>query len=226
MADNREMLRRLRGDRLRAHTRAAQAASIEIEFPDRRDGGLRGARRERDHVAVIASLRPFFEPARCCGDRSIVRRGSIGGELFRNILESEFAGAAYPVNRDGTPVAGVHGLPLDRRDHRADRPGRHLPAGADVLDAAENGAATGCAAHSLSSRRDSPRSAAKGSSARSSCWHSCAPRGTADRAELPRHRDRRAEPERNVRAHGRSAAGTSASRRRAVRSGWPSSKQR
>ena len=35
------------------------------------------------------------------------RRGSIGGELFRNILEGDFAGAAYPVNRDGEPVAGV-----------------------------------------------------------------------------------------------------------------------
>jgi predicted CoA-binding protein len=35
------------------------------------------------------------------------RRGSIGGELFRNILAADFAGAAYPVNRDGEPVAGV-----------------------------------------------------------------------------------------------------------------------
>ena len=35
------------------------------------------------------------------------RRGSIGGELFRNILAGDFAGAAYPVNRDGEPVAGV-----------------------------------------------------------------------------------------------------------------------
>jgi acetyl coenzyme A synthetase (ADP forming)-like protein len=35
------------------------------------------------------------------------RRGTIGGELFRNILAGEFAGAAYPINRTGTPVAGV-----------------------------------------------------------------------------------------------------------------------
>src|SRR5581483_6450438 len=37
------------------------------------------------------------------------RRGSIGGELFRNILDADFAGAAYPVNRGGAPVAGVRG---------------------------------------------------------------------------------------------------------------------
>jgi dihydroflavonol-4-reductase len=35
------------------------------------------------------------------------RRGTIGGELFRNILAGEFSGAAYPVNRGGEPVAGV-----------------------------------------------------------------------------------------------------------------------
>ena len=46
------------------------------------------------------------------------RRGSIGGELFRNILEADFAGAAYPVNRGGEPVAGVRGYTLDRARSR------------------------------------------------------------------------------------------------------------
>jgi acyl-CoA synthetase (NDP forming) len=37
------------------------------------------------------------------------RRGSIGGELFRNVLAADFAGAAYPINRDGEAVGGVRG---------------------------------------------------------------------------------------------------------------------
>ena len=37
------------------------------------------------------------------------RHGSIGGELFRNILAADFEGAAYPVNVHGENVAGVHG---------------------------------------------------------------------------------------------------------------------
>ena len=37
------------------------------------------------------------------------RRGSIGGELFRNVLAADFTGAAYPVNRQGESVAGVRG---------------------------------------------------------------------------------------------------------------------
>ena len=35
------------------------------------------------------------------------RHGSIGGELFRNVLAGDFAGAAYPVNAHAEPVSGV-----------------------------------------------------------------------------------------------------------------------
>jgi acetyl coenzyme A synthetase (ADP forming)-like protein len=62
---------------------------------------------ERDHVAVAASLQPFFSPASVAVIGASSRAGSIGGELFRNILRGEFAGVAYPVNRSGEPVAGV-----------------------------------------------------------------------------------------------------------------------
>ena len=62
---------------------------------------------ERDHVAVAASLEPFFSPAAVAVIGASPRPGSIGGELFRNILRADFAGVAYPVNRSGEPVAGV-----------------------------------------------------------------------------------------------------------------------
>jgi acetyl coenzyme A synthetase (ADP forming)-like protein len=62
---------------------------------------------QRDHVAVTASVRPFFEPRSVAVIGASHRRGSIGGELFRNILAGDFQGAAYPVNRGGDPVAGV-----------------------------------------------------------------------------------------------------------------------
>ena len=61
----------------------------------------------RDHVAVAASLRPFFRPESVAVIGASRRRGSIGGELFRNILAADFAGATYPVNRGGEAVAGV-----------------------------------------------------------------------------------------------------------------------
>lgn len=64
---------------------------------------------ERDHVAVSASLRPFFSPRTLAVIGASLRRGTIGGELFRNVLAGDFAGAAYPVNRSGDAVAGVRG---------------------------------------------------------------------------------------------------------------------
>lgn len=61
----------------------------------------------RDHVAITASLRPFFEPSSVAVLGASARRGSIGGELFRNVLAGDFRGAVYPVNVRGEPVSGV-----------------------------------------------------------------------------------------------------------------------
>jgi acetyl coenzyme A synthetase (ADP forming)-like protein len=58
---------------------------------------------------VRASLEPFFLPRSVAVVGASRRRGSIGGELFRNVLAGDFAGSAYPVNRKGDSVAGVRG---------------------------------------------------------------------------------------------------------------------
>lgn len=62
---------------------------------------------ERDHLGVVTSLAPFFDPATVAVIGASPRAGSIGGELFRNILRGEFRGVAFPVNRSGESVAGV-----------------------------------------------------------------------------------------------------------------------
>jgi len=108
LADNRDMLGVFEalGFELR---RELAGGEIEIEFPVALTERYEERVDERDHVAVTASLRPFFEPASVAVVGASRRRGSIGGELFRNILEADFTGAAYPVNRDGSAVAGVRG---------------------------------------------------------------------------------------------------------------------
>jgi acetyl coenzyme A synthetase (ADP forming)-like protein len=80
---------------------------VEVEFPIAATERFEHSVEERDHVAVVASLRPFFEAARVAVVGASPRRGTIGGELFRNVLEGDFAGAAFPVNPKGAPVAGV-----------------------------------------------------------------------------------------------------------------------
>src|SRR5207253_2494378 len=87
--------------------RSLDGGEVELRFPIAPTGELALRVEKRDHVAVAASLRPFFVPSSVAVIGASKRRGSIGGELFRNILAADFAGAAYPVNRDGEAVAGV-----------------------------------------------------------------------------------------------------------------------
>jgi acetyl coenzyme A synthetase (ADP forming)-like protein len=80
---------------------------VELRFPIARTSRFEARVGRRDHTGVVASLRPFFEPASVAVIGASRRRGSIGGELFRNILAADFVGVAYPVNLKGEPVAGV-----------------------------------------------------------------------------------------------------------------------
>ena len=88
-------------------SRTLEGGVVEVRFPIAPDDRYLARVDERDHVAVTASLRPFFEPRTVAVIGASAQRGSIGGELFRNILTGGFTGAAYPVNGSGAPVAGV-----------------------------------------------------------------------------------------------------------------------
>ncbi|TMK70906.1 MAG: GNAT family N-acetyltransferase [Actinobacteria bacterium] len=110
MADNVAMLR-VFADAGFEVTRVTTFGETEVRLQLQATDTLRAHVDERDHVAVAASLRPFFAPATVAVVGASVRRGSIGGELFRNVLRGEFVGAAYPVNRTAEPVAGVQAYP-------------------------------------------------------------------------------------------------------------------
>jgi len=88
-------------------SRTLQGGVIEVVLRLDAASTVLQRRDERDHLAVAASLKPFFKPASVAVIGASPRRGTIGGELFRNVLAGDFAGAAYPVNRTGEPVGGV-----------------------------------------------------------------------------------------------------------------------
>lgn len=156
-----------------ALTRELESGELEVQFPIAPTEVYRDHVDARDHEAVVASLKPFFRPQSVAVIGASKRRGSIGGELFRTILQSDFAGAAYPVNRDGEPVAGVRAYrTIEEIPDRVDVAVITLP-GAAVLGAAEQALRKGFAPW-WSSRPASPRSEARASSGRSSCWRSCA----------------------------------------------------
>ena len=119
-------------------TRSLESGEVELRFPITATPELELRVEERDHVAVAASLRPFFVPASVAVVGASRRRGSIGGELFRNVLEADFSGAAYPVNRSGEPVAGVRAYTsIEEIPDPVDLAVICVP-GAQVLDAAES----------------------------------------------------------------------------------------
>jgi acetyl coenzyme A synthetase (ADP forming)-like protein len=136
LPDNRTMLDVFRDAGFET-VRELGGGEIEVRFPIAPTTQYRERVAARDHVAVRASLQPFFEPASVAVIGASSRRGSIGGELFRNILDADFAGSAYPVNRGGDPVAGVHGyttvaaIPDDVQLAVICLPGEHVLAAAE-----------------------------------------------------------------------------------------------
>jgi acetyl coenzyme A synthetase (ADP forming)-like protein len=108
LADNRAMLKVFESLGFDIH-RVLSSGAVEVTFPIARTEPYELRRAERDHVAVTASLRPYFDPSSVAVIGASRRRGTIGGELFRNVIAADFQGAAYPVNRNGEAVAGVRG---------------------------------------------------------------------------------------------------------------------
>ena len=77
-------------------TRELAGGEVEITFPIARYRALRGnASPSVTTSRSTASLRPFFEPRSVAVIGASRRRGTIGGELFRNVIEADFQGAAY-----------------------------------------------------------------------------------------------------------------------------------
>ena len=92
-------------------SRTLAGSELEVSFPIAPTARYLDRIDRRDHLAAAASLRPFFAPSSVAVLGASRRRDAIGGRLFRNIVEAEFTGVVYPVNRAGEAVAGVRGYP-------------------------------------------------------------------------------------------------------------------
>jgi acetate---CoA ligase (ADP-forming) len=142
MADNAPMLG-VFADAGFATSRVMEAGTVEVRLHLQPTAELVTRVDERDHIAVAASLNPFFSPSAVAVIGASARRGSIGGELFRNVLRGEFSGVVYPVNKSGTSVAGVRGYrSLAEIGEPVDLAVVCLP-GTAVLDAAAEALAAG-----------------------------------------------------------------------------------
>ena len=66
---------------------------------------------QRERLAAVAALRAFFHPLAVAVIGASRRRGTVGGELFHNLLEYQFAGPVYPVNPTASVVQSVLAYP-------------------------------------------------------------------------------------------------------------------
>lgn len=65
----------------------------------------------REHVARSAGVRTLLYPKHVAVIGASNRHNSIGGAVFRNILNSDFAGIVFPVNPTTPSIGGVYSYP-------------------------------------------------------------------------------------------------------------------
>ena len=62
---------------------------------------------QSDIESAVAAVKHFFRPRSIAVIGASREKGTIGGELFRNLIEADFNGPVYPVNRRATVVQSV-----------------------------------------------------------------------------------------------------------------------
>ena len=102
LPDNRRMIGVMRASGFPLRTRS-MPGYLEIEVPTSLapDGLERFL--DRDRTAAVAALTTFLRPSSVAVIGASRRRGTVGGELFHNLLATGFVGPVYPVN-PATPV--------------------------------------------------------------------------------------------------------------------------
>ena len=77
---------------------SSEPGSIRVEFPTSFSPEAIRRFEERDRTAAAAAVRHFLEPRTVAVVGASRRRGTVGGEIFHNLLESGFDGVVHPVN--------------------------------------------------------------------------------------------------------------------------------
>ncbi|MDQ3985141.1 MAG: GNAT family N-acetyltransferase, partial [Actinomycetota bacterium] len=110
MAANSDMLEVVRGLSL-PFTSNLESGVVHVEFPTSPTEEAIAAFEKREAVAAAAAVQAFLKPRSVAVIGASRSRGSIGGELFRNLLQTGFEGPVYPVNPKTDVVQSVAAYP-------------------------------------------------------------------------------------------------------------------
>lgn len=89
----------------------SRPGEIGIEFPTSLTPGALERFEERERIAAVAAVRTVLEPRTVAVVGASRRRGTVGGEILRNLLDAEFAGAVYAVNPQAEVVQSLPAYP-------------------------------------------------------------------------------------------------------------------
>ena len=91
--------------------RAMEGGIVHVQFPLSAPEALRERTDLRERVATANSLVPLLRPRVVAVAGASREAGTVGNQIFRNILASQFQGAVYPVNPKAEAIEGVQAYP-------------------------------------------------------------------------------------------------------------------
>ncbi len=97
LPENQKMLAVFHDSGFPARSRTVDG-TIQVELPTSLTPAALNEFEERSKQAAVAALQRFLEPAAIAVVGASSKRGSIGGEVFANLLRSGFPGPVYPVS--------------------------------------------------------------------------------------------------------------------------------
>lgn len=89
----------------------ASAEGLHVEFPTSLSPAAIERFEDRDRLAAKAAVGAFLEPRSIAVVGASRRRGTVGGEVLHNLIESGFEGPIFPVNPSADTVQSLPAFP-------------------------------------------------------------------------------------------------------------------
>src|SRR5215813_11742291 len=86
---------------------SAFAGQLHVVFPTSFSDEAIQRFERRESIAAVNALKLFFEPRAVAVIGASRQRGTIGGEIFHNLLSFGFKGPVYPVNPSAASIEGI-----------------------------------------------------------------------------------------------------------------------
>lgn len=110
LPQNHRMIEMFRESGLPTQVRA-EPGVLQVEMPTSFSAAARERFEDRDRLAARASVGAILEPSSVALVGASRKAGSVGAEVLRNLVESGYRGALYPINPGAEELQGMQAYP-------------------------------------------------------------------------------------------------------------------